>query len=58
MKLPRLPLDRWDALFFAGSGLLGGGIWDLAGRGWACVAWGCLLLAITALRFGRAVRGG
>ena len=50
LRLPRLGLDRWDVLFFAAFGLLGAGVWDLAGRGWALVTWGSLLLAIVALR--------
>lgn len=46
-------IDRWDALSFTGSGLLGGGVWWNWGPGWACMLWGLVLLGIAGLHAAR-----
>lgn len=49
MKLPRLNVDRWDAITLAGAAFLGAGVWGLVGPWWACVTWGVLLLGVANL---------
>ncbi len=43
-------MDRWDILGGVGAGLVGGGLWALAGWPWAWIWWGALLLGLYAIR--------
>lgn len=37
--------DLWDVAALVGAGLVGCGVWQIAGAPWALILWGGLLLA-------------
>ena len=50
IQIPRIRVERWTLVEFAGAGLLGAGVWAEWGGQWACMFWGGLLLGAAVLR--------
>ena len=49
IQIPRIRVERWTLVEFAGAGLLGAGVWAEWGSPWAYMLWGGLLLGAAML---------